>query len=155
MSLALTLSRTVASLLLGLYAGGVFFVVIAPSLLDLPGPAYARYWQALNLDYGRAMPPLLLTALAALAATVFLSRHHGGLVLGLGVTALVLVVLTVVVTLAFMEPLNQTANSWNLDQLPADWRDVQRQWSNWHLVRTVAAVAAFGCLLAAHALDRR
>jgi len=45
-------TRAAALLLLGVYAGGVLFVVLAPRLGELPGPAHVRYWQALNLDYG-------------------------------------------------------------------------------------------------------
>lgn len=150
----LAVSRAVALLLVGLYAGGVFFVVIAPSLGRLPGPASVPYWQALNVDYGRAMPPLLLTTIAVLIVTAVLSRSRGGPVFWLTVAGLVLVVATVVLTLAAMDPLNRLADSWNPDQLPADWEQVRQQWAGWHLTRTIAAVAAFGCVLTAQALDR-
>ena len=67
--------RAAALALLGLFAGGVYFVVIAPSLGRLPGDAYVRYWQALNLDYGQAMPPLLLTCMGLILATAILSAR--------------------------------------------------------------------------------
>ncbi|NUR88072.1 MAG: DUF1772 domain-containing protein [Nonomuraea sp.] len=149
----LVAARVVASLLVGLYAGGVFFVVLAPSVGRLPGPAYVGYWQALNADYGRAMPPLLLTAVVALAVVTVLSWGRGGLVLHLSVAALVLVIGTVVLTLAGLEPLNRIADAWDPGRLPADWEESRRRWSSLHLVRTVLAVAAFACLVAAQAVD--
>ncbi|MEU4572698.1 anthrone oxygenase family protein [Nonomuraea sp. ATR24] len=154
MSLALTASRTVALSLVGLYAGGVLFVVLAPSVGSLPGPAYVRYWQALNVDYGRAMPPLLLTGIAATLVTSALSWPRGWLTLGLSSAALLLVILTVALTLTGLEPLNRVVDTWNPDKLPADWHEIRQRWLNLHLVRTVLAVAAFACLLTAQAIDR-
>ena len=151
--LALQVTRGASLFLVGLYAGGVLFTVLAPSLADLPGPAYVRYWQALNDDYGRTMPVLLLTAIVCTLVAAVLSRGRGGLVLGLSVLALLLLVSTVVLTLTQMEPLNRLADSWNPDHLPADWSETQKSWLSWHAVRTAVGMAAFASLLAAQTLD--
>lgn len=150
----LNVARSVALLLVGLYVGGVLFVVLAPSAGRLPGPAYVRQWQALNTDYGRVMPPLLLTGVLALIATAALSWHHGRLVFGLGTGALVLVGLTIVVTVVGIEPLNRIADSWNPDQLPITWQQVRQRWAGLHLVRTILGVTAFACLTISQAVDR-
>jgi uncharacterized membrane protein len=152
--LPLEIVRLMATLLLGLFAGGVFFTVLAPSLRSLPGPAYVRYWQALNIDYGRAMPVLLLTCLALLLTTCVLSYQRGWLVFGLSVAALLLLAATIVLTVTQLEPLNQLANSWNADQLPAGWADARRRWWTLHKVRTVMAVTALAGLLVAQTVDQ-
>ncbi|MEW1837833.1 DUF1772 domain-containing protein [Nonomuraea angiospora] len=154
MSLVLVASRSVALLLVGLYAGGVFFVVIAPSVARLPGPAYVRHWQALNVDYGRAMPPLLMAGIVAMIVVSAVSWRRGWLVFGVSAAALILVILTVVLTLAGLEPLNRIADAWDPDQLPADWQESRRRWLNLHLIRTALALAAFACLITAQAVDR-
>ncbi|GII62818.1 hypothetical protein Skr01_29030 [Sphaerisporangium krabiense] len=154
MSLALAASRMVALLLVGLYAGGVVFVVLAPSVARLPGPAYVRYWQALNVDYGRAMPPLLLAGIATLIVVTALSWRRGWFALGVSAAALIMVILTVVLTLTGLEPLNRVADAWNPDLLPADWQETRRRWLNLHLVRTALALAAFACLITVQAFDR-
>ncbi|MFB4266442.1 DUF1772 domain-containing protein [Nonomuraea sp. GTA35] len=154
MSLALTVLRAAGLAMVGLYAGGVLFVVIAPSVTRLPGPAYVRYWQALNADHGRTMPPLLLATVAVLLVAAVISWRHGRLVFGLGVAALILVALTIVLTVAALEPLNQLANTWVADRLPVGWHESRRQWSHLHLVRTALALAAFGCLITAQVIDR-
>ncbi|WP_327008406.1 DUF1772 domain-containing protein [Dactylosporangium sp. NBC_01737] len=150
----LELVRGASTLLLGLYAGGVFFVVVAPSLGRLPGPAYVRYWQALNTDYGRAMPPLLLTCAVLLLATSALSYGRGRLVFGITVGVLLLVVATVVLTVTQLEPLNRLADTWDADRLPDDWAAARDRWLTLHAVRTVIAVVAFAALLTAQAVDR-
>ncbi|MGW3342932.1 DUF1772 domain-containing protein [Nonomuraea rubra] len=153
-SLALTVLRAAGLALVGLYAGGVLFVVIAPSVARLPGPAYVRYWQALNADHGRTMPPLLLTTVAILLVAAVISWRHGRLVFVLGAAAVILVVLTIVLTVAALEPLNQLANTWDPDRLPAGWDESRERWARLHLVRTALALAAFACLITAQFLDR-
>ncbi|GIH26425.1 hypothetical protein Aph01nite_47350 [Acrocarpospora phusangensis] len=144
--------RIGATALLGLFAGGLVFTVLAPSLRSLPGAAYVRYWQALNADYGRAMPVLLLTCLALLLVTCVMSYSRGGPLLWLSVLASALVVATIVLTLAKLDPLNRLADSWNPDQLPDGWADARTQWWNLHLARTAMATAAFLVLLAVQIL---
>ncbi|MFI6992357.1 anthrone oxygenase family protein [Nonomuraea wenchangensis] len=153
-SVVLTASRMLALLLIGLYAGGVVFVVLAPSVARLPGPAYVRYWQALNVDYGRAMPPLLLAGIAALVVAAALSWRRGWFAFGLTAAALVLVILTVALTLTGLEPLNRLADAWDPDLLPVDWEEIRRRWLSLHVVRTALALAAFACLITVQTFDR-
>ncbi|WP_432044183.1 anthrone oxygenase family protein [Streptomyces cadmiisoli] len=150
----LTVTRLAATLPVGLFAGGTLFMVLAPSLMRLPASSYVPYWQALNTDYGRAMPPLLLGALALLVTTSVLSYRRGPLVFGLTVAAVLLVVAVVVLTVVQLEPLNRLADTWTAQQQPADWADVRRQWWNLHIIRTVLAMLALIVLLAAQAADR-
>jgi hypothetical protein len=102
---------------------------MAPRLLRVPGAASVRYWQALNADYGRAMPRLLLTRLAFLVATCVLSWRRGGLTLGLALAGTTLVVVTIVPTLVWLEPLNPMADGWDPDRLPSDWSDTRSTWA--------------------------
>ena len=145
--------RGVALVLLGLFAGGVFFIVIAPSLAKLPGDAYVRYWQALNTDYGRAMPPFLLTCMGLIGVAGILSRGRGRATLSLTLVALLLIVLAVLVTVTQLDSLNRLADTWNPDRLPPDWANARQIWLNWHSVRTALAVLAFVSLLTAQTVD--
>jgi hypothetical protein len=150
----LEVARMGATLLLGLFAGGLVFTVLAPSLRSLPGSAYVRYWQALNVDYGRTMPVLLLTCLVLLLTTCVVSYQRGWLVFWLSIAALLLLVATIVLTLTKLDPLNQLANSWNADQPPTGWADVRLHWWTLHAVRTALATVAFFALLVAQVADR-
>lgn len=142
----------VSLLLVGLYAGGVFFGVIAPSVQRLPGEAYVRYWQAENVDYGRVMPALVLGGLVATFAAAVLSGGQGLAVVVLTVAAAVLMAATIMITLSLLGPLNRAADSWDPACLPCGWEAARTSWATWHPLRTVLAVAAFSCLLLAQAL---
>ncbi|MEW2444385.1 DUF1772 domain-containing protein [Micromonospora marina] len=146
--------RTAATALLGLYAGGVFFTVITPSVGRMPPSAYVPYWQALNTDHGRAMPPFLLACLVLLIATAVLSYGRGRPVFILSVIAALLVIATIVLTVSQLEPLNRVADTWSADRPPANWAAERDRWITLHTVRTVAAVLAFASLLIAKAVDR-
>ncbi|MFF3562464.1 anthrone oxygenase family protein [Streptomyces sp. NPDC002574] len=153
-TVVLEIVRAGAATLLGLYAGGVFFAVITPSVGRLPGPVYVPYWKALNADYGRVMPPFLLTCLALLVATCALSYRQGPLVFGLSLAAGVLVLATIVLTVTQMEPLNRLVDGWSPSEPPTDFVAVRDRWLTLHTVRTVLAVVAFVSLLVAQGSDR-
>ena len=59
--MALSMVRAGALFLLGIYAGGLFFFVLAPGVASLPGEAYCLYWQACNRDYGARAPIVVLS----------------------------------------------------------------------------------------------
>ncbi|TKK91761.1 DUF1772 domain-containing protein [Herbidospora galbida] len=145
--------RTGATALLGVFAGGLVFTALAPSLRSLPGPDYVRYWQGLNADYGRAMPVLLLSCLALLVATCVMAYSRGGPGFWLSAGAVVLVVAVIVLTVTRLDALNRLADSWNPDLLPADWARARAEWWNLHFARTAMATAGFFLLLLAPALQ--
>lgn len=145
----LQITRSLSTLVVGVYAGGVLLFSLAPSVGRLPAESYIPYWQAINTDYARAMPPLLLSGLALLIASCALLLGERRRVFWLTLVATVTIAATIVLTITQLEPLNQLANSWRADQLPADWEDVRDHWWALHTARTVLAVTAFATLLVA------
>lgn len=142
------LVRSAALLLLGLYAGGIFFVAIAPSVARLPNEAFVQYWQALNRDY-RVLPPFLVATLALLIAAAALSRRRGPVAVTASVISAMLFLASIMVTVTQMAPLNDAADQLAPESLPGDFARTVAQWSSLHLVRTVVGVAAFVSLVVA------
>lgn len=150
----LEITRTASTFIVGLYADGVLFFSLAPSVGQLPAASYLPYWQALNGDFARAMPPLLIVGLVLLIVTCVSQFRYSRLIFGLTVVATALVAGTIVLTVTQLEPLNQLANGWRVDQLPGDWDDVRTQWWRLHTARTVLAMLAFAALLVAYATEK-
>jgi len=150
----LQIVRAGGTLLLGLFAGGMFCLLLAPSLRELPAPAYIRYWQALNADYPRTMPPLLLTALVLLLLAWALSYRRGWWVFGLTGGAALLVAATIVLIVTQLEPINHVADTWSPDAPPGDWTELWDRWWRLHYVRTVLVLVAFAAMLAVQVIDR-
>ncbi|MGW0433364.1 anthrone oxygenase family protein [Micromonospora sp. NPDC003197] len=152
--ISLPIVRAAGTLLLGLFTGGMFCLLLAPSVRELPAPAYIHYWQALNTDYPRNMPPLLLTCLALLLLSGVLSYRRGWWVFGLTGGAALLVAATVVLTVAVLEPINHVVDTWSPDAPPADWAELRDRWWRLHTVRTALVLVAFAGMLAVQVIDR-
>ncbi|MGY2093475.1 anthrone oxygenase family protein [Nocardia gipuzkoensis] len=89
----------------------------------------------------------LLPAIAATAVVVIRAyRRHSGGVIWATVT-LVLLVSIVALTIMVNLPINAQQLDWVAGAPPRDWAQVRNRWQIAHLMRTVAAVAAFTCLI--------
>lgn len=144
-----------ATLSTGLTAGvfGDWAVTVMPGLSGTDDRTFVAAFQA--LDRAILRPPFLLAFLGALlftsAAAVLCRRAVGRPALPWVVVALGLHLAAFVITMAVHEPLNvviRTAGDADRLAEPAavlDAFDTSR-WVVWHAVRTVATVAAFGCL---------
>jgi uncharacterized membrane protein len=83
--------------------------------------------------------------LAAVWAVAGWHRHGAGLV----VTAAGLLVLSVVMSLLLLVPINNRNRTWTPENRPEDWKEQVNRWNRWHYVRVAVIVAAFALLAAA------
>ncbi len=131
----------VATLGVGLLAGILVGTGMAQSTARaLPAPAWVLRFQLEDNLFAKAMPPVMLATLLALAAATFLSQ---GTVRWMFLASLVLVATVLVVTVAFEVPLNQQIQSWTADAPPPQWAQIRYLWLRRHLLRTIAATLAF------------
>ena len=96
---------------------------------------------------GRVMPfwyiaSLLLTA--GLAAAT-----GGGVATGAAIAAAALLVVSVVMSIAWLVPINNRSITWTGDNHPADWREQQQRWDRLHYARVAVIVGAFVLTLVA------
>ncbi|WP_030317149.1 DUF1772 domain-containing protein [Streptomyces flavochromogenes] len=85
---------------------------------------------------------LVLVAVWALAGW----RHHGA---GLVVTAAGLLILSVVMSILLLVPINNRNKSWTPENRPADWKKQLQRWNRYHYLRVAVIIAAFTLLVAA------
>jgi len=88
------------------------------------------------------MGSLVLSAIWAVAGW----RHQGA---GLVVTAAGLLIVSVVMSILLLVPINNRVKTWTADGLPADWKQQMNRWDRFHYVRVAVIVAAFTLLVAA------
>ncbi|MDX3803212.1 DUF1772 domain-containing protein [Streptomyces sp. AK04-3B] len=96
---------------------------------------------------GAVMPVWYLTSLALVAVWALAGRHHPGA--GLVVTAGALLILSVVMSLLLLVPINNRNKTWTPENRPADWKEQTDRWNRYHYVRVAVLIAAFGLLVAA------
>lgn len=126
----------------GLYAGLCFGIAFNPGVSAMSPNAYVSYWQAVNRDYGRFMPPLFVVGMLASSAVVALSSRKDAVVLIAGVVAAAATLAGIVLTITTLVPLNVLADGW-IGSIPDSWSEHRDDWRRFHLIRTVVATAGF------------
>ncbi|MEV6022828.1 DUF1772 domain-containing protein [Streptomyces sp. NPDC052036] len=135
--------------IVGLLVGVEFAVAVFvnPILDRLPndGGLSARSDGARIL--GRVMPFWYIGSVVLGAVRAVASWGDAGS--GLVVTATALLVLSVLMSIALLVPINSRVAQWTRDSAPADWKQQLGRWDRFHFVRVGVIVAAFVLLVVA------
>ncbi|MEU5951784.1 DUF1772 domain-containing protein [Streptomyces sp. NPDC047525] len=96
---------------------------------------------------GAVMPVWYIGSLVLVAVWAVAGWHHDGA--GLVVTAGALLILSVVMSLLLLVPINNRGKTWTPENRPEDWKEQMNRWDRWHYVRVAVIIAAFALLVAA------
>ncbi|MFJ8849956.1 anthrone oxygenase family protein [Streptomyces sp. NPDC102437] len=96
---------------------------------------------------GAVMPVWYITSLVLSAVWAIAGRHHDGA--GLVVTAGALLILSVVMSILLLVPINNRGKTWTPENRPEDWKEQMNRWDRYHYVRVAVIIAAFTLLVAA------
>ncbi|MDF6020493.1 DUF1772 domain-containing protein [Streptomyces sp. JH34] len=96
---------------------------------------------------GAVMPFWYIGSLVLVAVRAVAGWHHDGT--GLTVTAGVLLIVSVIMSVLLLVPINNRAKTWTPENRPEDWKEQMNRWDRFHYVRVAVIVAAFTLLVAA------
>ncbi|NYV78746.1 DUF1772 domain-containing protein [Streptomyces sp. UH6] len=96
---------------------------------------------------GALMPVWYFTSLALTAVWAVAGRHRPGA--GLVVVAAALLVLSVIMSVLLLVPINNRGKTWTPENRPEDWKEQQHRWDRWHQARVAVIIGAFTLLAAA------
>ncbi|MER5960707.1 DUF1772 domain-containing protein [Streptomyces sp. NPDC002057] len=96
---------------------------------------------------GALMPFWYVGSLVLSAIWAVAGRHHHGA--GLVVTAAGLLILSVLMSVLLLVPINNRNKTWTPENRPADWKEQLRRWERYHYLRVAVIIAAFTLLVAA------
>ncbi|MBV6696939.1 DUF1772 domain-containing protein [Kitasatospora aureofaciens] len=96
---------------------------------------------------GRVMPFWYIGSVVL--GVVWSAVAWGGAGAGLVATAAGLLVLSVVMSVALLVPINSRVARWTTESVPADWRQQLGRWDRFHYVRVAVIVTAFVLLVVA------
>ena len=85
---------------------------------------------------------LILSAVWAIAAW-----HRPGT--GLVVVGAALLIVSVLMSVLLLVPINNRGKTWTPENRPADWKEQMNRWDRFHYVRVADLIAAFALLVAA------
>ncbi|MEU2724713.1 DUF1772 domain-containing protein [Streptomyces smyrnaeus] len=143
---ALEIATTV---IVGLMVGVELSVsfVINPILNALPDDSSQRGRSHGGRMLGAVMPVWYIGSLVLVAVWAIAGRHHDGA--GLVTLAGALLVLSVVMSLLLLVPINNRGKTWTAENRPEDWQEQMNRWDRFHYVRVAVIIAAFTLLVTA------
>ncbi|MBD9704050.1 DUF1772 domain-containing protein [Streptomyces sp. ID01-12c] len=133
----------------GLMVGVEFSVafVINPILNALPDDNVVLGRAHGGRMLGAVMPVWYITSLVLVGVWAVAGRQHDGT--GLVVTAGGLLIVSVIMSLLLLVPINNRGRTWTPENRPEDWKEQATRWDRFHYARVAVIVAAFTLLVAA------
>jgi uncharacterized membrane protein len=137
------------TVLVGLMVGVEFSVafVMNPIFNALPGDSGQLGRAHGGRMLGAVMPFWYITSLVLVAVWAIARWHHHGN--GLIITAGALLIVSVIMSILLLVPINNRSKTWTPDNRPADWKEQANRWDRLHYVRVADIIAAFALLVAA------
>ena len=134
-----------AVLLVGLIAGLLVGTAIDHHRLRvLDAAAWTSARQSIDAVFSKLLPWWWNITLLLLFFAAYLNQGRARwLFLSAGVLLLFGIVITVVIEV----PINKQIASWTPATIPANWVDLRERWLSFHNVRSAAGVLAFACAL--------
>ncbi|WP_225804193.1 DUF1772 domain-containing protein [Streptomyces sp. NK15101] len=96
---------------------------------------------------GALMPFWYIGSLVLSAVWAIAGWHHPGT--GLVVVAAGLLIVSVIMSVLLLVPINNRGKTWTPENRPADWKEQMNRWDRFHYVRVAVIIAAFTLLVAA------
>jgi len=149
----LMLVQFLAVLVMALIAGSVFGIWRGYNPAGFQPATFVEMHQGAVRGLNVLLPALGFIAIALTVLLVGMARGKGH-ILGLYLSALVLMVAAGLTTRLFNQPINALVMGWSAEALPADWARIRDDWWTWHLWRTGFSISALTLLLGAIMLDR-
>ncbi|MFD8783640.1 anthrone oxygenase family protein [Kitasatospora sp. NPDC059599] len=141
--------EVVTTVLVGLMVGVEFSVafVMNPIFGKLPEDSDQLARAHGGRMLGALMPFWYIGSLALSAVWAVAGWHRHGT--GLVVTAGALLILSVIMSVLLLVPINNRGKTWTPENRPEDWKEQMNRWNRFHYARVAVIVAAFTLLVAA------
>lgn len=149
----LTLIRFLNVLLAGLIAGTLFGIWLGYNPRALSPSAYIEQQQNAIRALNVLMPILGAICVVITLIHAYLVRSNRSN-LYLLIAAAALFVLAGVVTRFGNQPINAVVIGWQASAPPSMWESARDRWWQWHIVRTIAMIAGFSCVIRATMASR-
>ncbi|MCC4322070.1 DUF1772 domain-containing protein [Streptomyces malaysiensis] len=96
---------------------------------------------------GAVMPVWYIGSLVLVGIWAVARWHHRGT--GLVVTAGALLILSVIMSILLLVPINNRGKTWTPENRPEDWKEQMNRWDRFHYARVAVIIAAFALLATA------
>ena len=137
------------TVVVGVMVGVEFAVafVLNPILNGLPDDSALRGRAHGGRMLGAVMPVWYIASVVLVAIWAVAAWNDNGA--GLLVTAGALLILSVLMSVLLLVPINNRSKTWTPENRPADWKQQATRWDRYHYLRVAVIIAAFALLATA------
>ncbi|MFF3774136.1 anthrone oxygenase family protein [Streptomyces sp. NPDC002232] len=141
--------EVITTVAVGLMVGVEFSVafVMNPIFNALPDDSNQQAHSHGGRMLGAVMPFWYIGSLVLVVVWAIAGWDHGGA--GLVVTAGALLIVSVIMSILLLVPINNRGKTWTPENRPADWKEQMNRWERYHYARVGIIIAAFTLLVTA------
>ncbi|MEU5920765.1 DUF1772 domain-containing protein [Streptomyces sp. NPDC004288] len=141
--------EVITTVAVGLMVGVEFSVafVMNPIFNALPDDSNQQAHSHGGRMLGAVMPFWYIGSLVLVAVWAIAGWRQGGA--GLVVTAGALLIVSVIMSILLLVPINNRGKTWTPENRPADWKEQMNRWERYHYARVGVIIAAFTLLVTA------
>ena len=139
------------SILLAALVSGVFWgpwLAVSRSMSTFTPVVFLALVHRMDRNLGSVMGILMPVALVSMAAVLVDSYRARPETFYLTLSALVLFLMTLLVTALVEVPIVEKIRDWTVSTMPTDWRKLRDRWVRFHLLRVVGGLAGLALLVA-------
>ena len=131
-----------AALVMGVFWGTWF--TLTRSIHDFSGAEFIHIGKTIIANVGMPMRIIMPATLLMMIITILLSRRVNKPSFYLYILSFLLMVITLIITVAVEVPIDNKINTWTEATVPANWETLRATWEQFHIVRTFTSIASVG-----------
>jgi uncharacterized membrane protein len=148
MTMAPNIIRFLLLVLLALLVGTMFAIWVGFNPASLSALAYVEQQQNSIRSLNTLLPVMGAVCIGLTVVLAFLSKGDSRSRYLL-VAATVLMIAAALVTRFANQPINAVVMTWSAQAPPANWAQLRDEWWQWHIVRSLAGIAALALTVVA------
>lgn len=146
------------SLLLLLLVTGVFWgtwFTLTRSIDSFSAEEFIHIGKVIIANVAAPMRILMPTSILFVILWIWWYNHKKSIGFYFGVLGLAALLITLLITLLVLVPIDNQIKEWRAATVPSDWTVLRDKWQTFHAGRTLTAVISFACVALSVILNKR
>ena len=136
-----------ATLMFLLLVSGVFWgtwFTLTRSIEEFSISEFIHIGKVIIANVAWPMRIIMPSSILLLLLTTIYFQQKKSLGFYLSLFSLLLMVVTLLITLIVLVPIDNQIKTWTADNPPVDWESIRNRWQLYHAGRTITSIACFG-----------
>lgn len=88
---------------------------------------------------------IMISCIISIILALWYYRYKRSIGFYLGLTSFVFLIITLLITLIVLVPIDNDIKQWTPASIPPQWEYIRDKWQLFHAIRTVTSLISFGC----------